>query len=199
MSPRARRLARGWVAAFTATALAAGSHAALDGTWPSSLIMALSLCLAAPVCMLLSGRRISRLGTAASVVVSQALLHTLFAQSAGAAHVLDHGHHHGAAATADGAQVLISAVPPMAHHGLPMVVGHVVAALATYALLRHGEVAVLRLVDAVSLRVLGLLTLHPRPVAVPVRRRTAWASPRALADQLLLSCLCGYRGPPVAA
>ena len=79
MSPRARRLARGWVAAFLATTLAAGSHAAVDGTWPSPLIIALSMCLAAPLCMLLAGRALSRWSVAGSVLLSQALLHTLYA------------------------------------------------------------------------------------------------------------------------
>ena len=102
MSPRARRLARGWVAAFVATTLAAGSHAAVDGSWPSPLIIALSMCLAAPLCMLLAGRVLSRWSVAGSVLLSQALLHTLYAQSGGMAHAIDHTHHH-AAPTPQGA------------------------------------------------------------------------------------------------
>lgn len=198
MSPRARRLARGWTTGLVATTLAAGSHAALDGTWPSPLVIALSTCLAAPVCMLLSGRALSRVGVAANVAVSQLLLHVLFAQSTGMVHAVDHTHHHGAAAV-DGPQVLITSLPPVAHHGGGMLVAHVVAALATYALLRHGEVAVLRLLETFSLRVLHLLTALPRPVLTAVPPRTSWSSPRALSDQLLLSSLYGYRGPPVAA
>lgn len=198
MSPRARRLARGWIAALLATVLAAGSHAALDGTWPPPLVIALSTCLAAPVCMLLSGRTLSRVGVAASVAVSQLLLHVLFAQSGAMVHAVEHTHHHGSTAL-EGPQLLLTPVPQVTHHHGAMLVAHVVAALATYALLRHGEVALVRLLATCSLRVLRLLTLLPRPVLPPVPRRTSWSSPRALSDQLLLSSLCGYRGPPAAA
>ncbi|OXS85377.1 hypothetical protein [Kocuria marina] len=197
MSPRARRLARGWVAAFVATTLAAGSHAAVDGTWPSPLIIALSMCLAAPLCMLLAGRALSRWSVAGSVLLSQALLHTLYAQSGGMAHAIDYTHHH-AASTADGPAVVIS-VLPAAHHGCGMLAAHAVAAVATYVLLRHGETAAFRLLNAVSLRVLRILVLALRPVTTAVPRRTSWTSPRALADQLLLSSVCGYRGPPALA
>lgn len=197
MSPRARRLARGWSAALLGTTLAAGSHAALDGTWPPPLVIALSTCLAAPVCMLLSGRALSRAGVAASVAVSQLLLHLLFAQSGAMVHAATRTHHHGTAALEEPQQLLTS-VPPVTHHSGAMLAAHVLAALATYALLRHGEVAVVRLLAACSLRVLRLLNLLPRPVLPPVPRRTSWSSPRALSDQLLLSSLCGYRGPPAA-
>ncbi|RKQ34862.1 PDZ domain-containing protein [Kocuria tytonis] len=198
MSPRARRLARGWVAALVATTLAAGSHAAMDGTWPSPIIVALSTCLAAPVCMLLAGRVLSRGSVVCAVVVSQTLLHTLFAQSGGVAHAVDHSHHQLAAA-ADGPAVVVSVLPGSAHHGTGMLVAHGVAALATYLLLRHGEMAVFRLLDALSLRVLRLLTAVVRPVTAVVPRRISWTSPRSLADQLLLSSVCAYRGPPAIA
>lgn len=196
MSRRARRLARGWVAAVVATTLAAGSHAAVDGTWPSLMIVALSTCLAAPLCMLLAGRTLSRWCVALSVVLSQALLHTLFAQSAGAMTAVDHTHHH-VAAVADGPAVVIS-VAPVAHHGGSMLAAHVVAALATYILLRHGEVAGFRLLGSLSLRIQRILAPVLRPVAT-VPRRVSWTSPRSLSDQLLLSSVCGYRGPPVIA
>ncbi|MDO4918197.1 hypothetical protein [Kocuria sp.] len=195
MSPRAHRLARGWVVALVATTLAAGSHAAVDGNWPSLLIIALSTCLAAPVCMLLGGRALSRWSMAAAVGLSQALLHILFANSAGGMQLVDHTHHHVAAA-GDGPAVVISGLPDVAHHGAGMLAAHAVAALATYALLRRGEVTLFRLVAALSLRVLRILRVVVRPVLVAVPRRVSWSSPRALVDQLLLSCVCGYRGPP---
>lgn len=195
MSRRAHRLARGWVAAFVATTLAAGSHAAADGSWPPVLIVALSTCLAAPVCMLLAGRVLSRGSVAGAVLSSQMLLHVLFAHSGGAVHTVDHTHHHGAAA-ADGPAVVVSVLPSASHHGGGMLAAHVVAAMATYLLLRHGEVALFRLLHALSLRVLRILHAVRRPVTVAVPRRTSWTSPRALADQLLLSSVCGYRGPP---
>ena len=193
MSRRARRLARGWVAAVVATTLAAGSHAAVDGTWPSLMIVALSTCLAAPLCMLLAGRMLSRSCVALSVALSQALLHPPFAPSAGA---MPAGapNHHPVAAGADGPP----AVPPVAHHGGSMLAAHVVAALATYILLRHGEVAGFRLLGSLSLRIQRILAPVLRPVAT-VPRRVSWTSPRSLSDQLLLPSVCGYRGPPVIA
>ena len=197
MSRRAHRLARGWVAAFVATTLAAGSHAAADGSWPPVLIVALSTCLAAPLCMLLAGRVLSRGSVAGAVLSSQMLLHVLFAHSGGAVHTIDHTHHHGAAA-ADGPAVVVS-VLPSSHHGGGMLAAHVVAAVATYLLLRHGELALFRLLHALALRVLRILRAVRRPVVVAVPRRTSWISPRALADQLLLSSVCGYRGPPALA
>ena len=80
-----------------------------------------------------------------------------------------------------------------------MLVAHAVAALATYLLLRHGEVAAFRLLDAFSVRVLRILAPVLRPVTVEVPRRTSWTSPRALTPQLLLPSVCGYRGPPAFA
>ena len=195
MSRRAHRLARGWVAAFVATTLAAGSHAAADGSWPPLLIVTLSTCLAAPLCMLLAGRVLSRGSVAGAVLSSQMLLHVIFAHSGGVVHTVDRTHHHAAAAT-DGPAVVVSVLPSAAHHDGGMLAAHAVAAVATYLLLRHGEVAFFRLLYSLSLCVLRILRAVRRPVTVAVPRRTSWTSPRALADQLLLSSVCGYRGPP---
>lgn len=197
MSTRVHRLARGWLAAFVATTLAAGSHAAVGGGWPDPLIVALAVCLAAPLCMVLAGRVLSRWCVAGSVLLSQALLHTLYAASGGTAHAIDHTHHH-LGGVADGPAVVIS-VTPAAHHDAGMLASHAVGAVATYALLRHGETAAFRLLEALSLRVMRILVAGLRPVITVVPRRTSWTSPRALVDQLLLSCVCGYRGPPVTA
>ena len=94
---------------------------------------------------------------------------------------------------------MVVSVLPASHHGHGMLVAHAVAAVATYLLLRHGEVALFRLLHALSLRVLRILRAVRRPVTVAVPRRTSWVSPRALVDQLLLSSVCGYRGPPALA
>lgn len=55
MTPRALRLIRGWVAAFVATTLAVLAHVAAGGQWPSVMLYALCVALAAPVCMVLAG------------------------------------------------------------------------------------------------------------------------------------------------
>lgn len=195
MSPRARRLARGWAAAFVTTTFAAGSHAVVDGSWPPALVIALSMCLAAPVCMLLAGAVLSRAAVTAAVAVSQGLFHGLFAHSGHGATVVDHTHH--LIASAD--PQLVIAVSGTAHHGSGMLAAHALAAAATYVLLRHGEVAAMRSLGAVALRVLRLL-VRPVPLPVPrLPRRTSWLSPRALADQLLLPRVHGHRGPPAPA
>ena len=132
---------------------------------------------------------------AGAVLSSQMLLHVIFAHSGGVVHTVDRTHHHAAAAT-DGPAVVVSVLPSAAHHDGGMLAAHAVAAVATYLLLRHGEVAFFRLLYSLSLCVLRILRAVRRPVTVAVPRRTSWTSPRALADQLLLSSVCGYRGPP---
>lgn len=197
MASRARRLARGWGASLIATGLGAASHAAVDGTWPPVILMLLSAALAAPVCMLLAGRVLSRVSIAAAVVASQGILHWLFAQSGHGVTAVDHTHHVTSTAAAESTpQLVVTLAPDLAHHGAGMVAAHVIAAIATYALLRHGEVASVRLLDAVSLRVLALVRVPVLPVLRTVPRRIAWTSPRALTDQLLLPVVHGFRGPP---
>ena len=197
MSSRARRLARGWGASLIATGLGAASHAAVDGTWPPVILMLLSAALAAPVCMLLAGRVLSRVSIAAAVVASQGILHWLFAQSGHGITAVDHTHHVTGAAAESSPQLVVTMAPELAHHGAGMFAAHVIAATATYALLRHGEVAAVRLIDAVSLRVLAWVSVPVLPVSRTVPRRIAWTSPRALSDQLLLPVVHGFRGPPV--
>ncbi|MEX5272358.1 hypothetical protein RF638_00195 [Kocuria sp. CPCC 205235] len=196
MSSRARRLARGWAASLIATSLGAASHAAVDGTWPPVILILLSAALAAPVCMLLAGRVLSRVSVAAAVVASQGLLHGLFAQSGHGVTAVDHTHHVTGAVAEGTPQLVVTLAPDLAHHGAGMLAAHVIAAAATYALLRHGEVAAVRLLDAVSLRVLALVSVPVLPVIRAVPRRIAWTSPRALTDQLLLPVVHGFRGPP---
>lgn len=197
MSSRARRLARGWGASLIATGLGAASHAAVDGTWPPVILMLLSAALAAPVCMLLAGRVLSRVSIAAAVVASQGILHWLFAQSGHGITAVDHTHHVTGAAAESSPQLVVAMAPELAHRGAGMFAAHVIAAAATYALLRHGEVAAVRLIDAVSLRVLAWVNVPVLPVIRTVPRRIAWTSPRALSDQLLLPVVHGFRGPPV--
>ncbi len=197
MSSRARRLARGWGASLIATGLGAASHAAVDGTWPPVILMLLSAALAAPVCMLLAGRVLSRVSIAAAVVASQGILHWLFAQSGHGITAVDHTHHVTGAAAESSPQLVVAMAPELAHRGAGMFAAHVIAATATYALLRHGEVAAVRLIDAVSLRVLAWVSVPVLPVIRTVPRRIAWTSPRALSDQLLLPVVHGFRGPPV--
>ncbi|WP_223286463.1 hypothetical protein [Kocuria atrinae] len=149
--------------------------------------------------MLLAGRVLSRVSVAAAVVASQGILHGLFAQSGHGVTAVDHTHHVTSAAAEGTPQLVVTLAPDLGHHGMGMLVAHLIAAMATYALLRHGEVASVRLLDAVSLRVLALVRVPVLPVLPVMRtvpRRIAWTSPRALVDQLLLPVVHGFRGPP---
>lgn len=199
MASRARRLARGWTASLIATGLGSASHAAVDGTWPPLILVLLSAALAAPVCILLAGRVLSRVSVAAAVLVSQGFLHGLFAQSGHGVTAVDHTHHATSTAAEGAPQLVVTMVPDLTHHGLGMMAAHMMAAAATYALLRHGEVAAVRLVEAVSLRVLTWVKAPALPVIRTVPRRIAWTSPCALTDQLLLPVVHGFRGPPTRA
>ncbi|MBD2761667.1 hypothetical protein IEE91_02405 [Kocuria sp. cx-455] len=196
MASRARRLARGWAASLIATGLGAASHAAVDGTWPPVILMLLSASLAAPVCMLLGGKVLSRVSVAAAVVASQGLFHSVFAQAGHGITAVDHTHHAVGAVAEGGPQLVVTTAPDLVHHGAGMLAAHIVAAVATYLLLRHGEVAAMRLVDAVSLRVSAWVSVPLPPMIRTVPRRIAWTSPRALTDQLLLPVVHGFRGPP---
>lgn len=196
MASRARRLARGWAASLIATGLGAASHAAVDGTWPPLILILLSAALAAPVCMLLAGRLLSRMSVAAAVLASQGLFHGLFAQSGHGVTAVDHTHHVTGAGVEGTPQLVVSVAPGLAHHGAGMLAAHVIAAVATYALLRHGEVTAVRLLEVLSLRVLAWVRVPVLPVIRTVPRRIAWTSPRALTDQLLLPVVQSFRGPP---
>lgn len=146
--------------------------------------------------MLLAGRLLSRVSTAAAVLLSQGLFHVVFAGGGGAT-VTDHTGHHASAAFQDGPNVVIVAAEHA--HGSEMLAAHAVAAALTYLLMRRGELAGVRLLDAVALRVLRLVTVTRTPVLPLSRPRAAWTSPRALTDQLLLPTLNGHRGPPTFA
>jgi hypothetical protein len=79
-----------------------------------------------------------------------------------------------------------------------MWLGHAVAAVLTVALLRHGEVAVVRLVQAMRLRVTAFLPLfqplpaRPPAAALPVNRPVRPL--RNLGAPLLVM---RHRGPPL--
>ena len=114
MSPRARRLARGWAGAAIATSAAALSHAAAGGQAPPVVLVLLSLALSGPLCMALAGRVLSRSSLLLGVLLSQSVLHALFAASGGAGTVahaahpsLDHAAQHGATGGAPGPALVL--------------------------------------------------------------------------------------------
>ncbi|WP_424346623.1 hypothetical protein [Kocuria sp. CH-021] len=203
MSPRARRLARGWAGASVATSAAVLSHAAAGGQAPPAVLVLLSLALSGPLCMALAGRVLSRSSLLLGVLLSQSVLHTLFAASGGVstvAHAAQHSAHHGGAAGSPGAgPALVLEVQSHAEHGgAVMVVAHVLAALAAYVLMRHGEVAAVVLLEALRLRVRRLRQALTAPVVVARPRAVRAGRPHVLTDQSLLRPVRSHRGPPRA-
>ncbi|MFE7632305.1 hypothetical protein [Kocuria sp. NPDC057446] len=205
MDPRARRLARGWAGAGIATSAAVLSHAAADGQAPPAVLVLLSLALSGPLCIALAGRVLSRSSLLLGVLLSQSVLHALFAASGGAGAVsratsssLHHAAQHGAAAGPYGAgPALVLEVQTHAEHGgTAMVVAHVLAALAAYVLMRHGEVAAVVLLEALRLRVRRRRPVRPSPVVAHRPRSVQAGRPHVLTDQALLRPVRSHRGPP---
>ncbi|MET4058791.1 hypothetical protein ABIB35_000316 [Arthrobacter sp. UYP6] len=220
MSTRAARLVRGWAAAFSATAVAAASHVLAGGVIPHPSIVLFCLALSAMVSCALAGRALSLPGTIGSVLASQGIFHLLFTvggagMAAGttgppAAGLSAAGHagHAGHAAAADPAALAAQftdagaagAMTAAGHSSAAMWLGHLLAAAATVVLLRNGEAALLRILEAMRLRITQLLPLIlPLPLGprIPKLSTLVPAAPRRNLGVPLL--VMRHRGPPAAA
>ncbi|MGK9149036.1 hypothetical protein KXS11_15500 [Plantibacter flavus] len=202
MTERWARVVRGAAAALFATFSAALSHTLGGAAAPSMFVLLIGGTFALLVCVLLAGRRISAVGVAASVLVSQLGYHALFTlvPSTAAATVTSTGtigsgnwHQHGVVEFAS------SGVATSAHvHAGPTMWGaHLVAAVATIAAILFAERVVRAAIAALAVRVLArrAAVLH----LVPSPRRVRWARvnerPRNLGVVLLH---LRHRGPPVS-
>lgn len=186
MTPRHVRALRGTTAAWVATIVAATGHTLGGGGAPSPAFVIAIGVLAAPLAVVLAGRRLATWRVALTVALSQALFHGAFALTAGADPSALHGHHVGHLAGHLGTVVLPDP---------PMLVAHAVAAVVTVAALTRGE----RMLRALGR---GIRSLFPRlavsaaplvfrPLRVPVR-----AAVDAVGARVVLSDL-SRRGPPV--
>lgn len=194
---RARRAARGAVAASVATFVALLSHVTGGGEVPGAAGVVVPWALSFVVCTALAGRRLSAVRLGAAVAVSQVLFHTLFVLGSydlGAA-----GHVHG------GAALVLGTVSgqPIAPADTAMWVGHAVAALATTLALHRGErtLAVLR-----ELAHRSIVWLRARADVLvagvgpsPLRRMLAVVVAEARPVSPVLAASVRRRGPPVAA
>ncbi|MFI7743823.1 hypothetical protein [Kocuria rhizosphaericola] len=202
MSPRARRLVRGWSGAAIATSAAVLSHGAAGGQAPPAVLVLLSLALSGPLCMALAGRVLSRSSLLLGVLLSQSVLHALFAGAGGVstvAHATHHAAQHGSAASLGTGPALVLDVQSHAEHGgAVMLASHVLAALAAYVLMRHGEVAGVVLLEALRLRVRRWRQAQSAPVVVGRPRAVRAGRPHVLTDQALLRPVRSHRGPPRA-
>ena len=197
MTARGLRLVRGWIGAVVATFVAAGSHILAGGDAPELPLLLLALALSGLACTALTGRGLSLWRLSAGVALSQGLFHWLFSGAAAPHGTIGpaSGHLAHSPALEPAGRILASA----ADHTSPVMwLGHAVAALLTVAFLRHGEVAVVRLVRAMRLRVTAFLPLllplpvRPAPAALPANRPVRPL--RNLGAPLLVM---RHRGPPL--
>ncbi|WP_295790536.1 hypothetical protein, partial [uncultured Microbacterium sp.] len=146
---RAQRAVRGAAAAAVATFVATVSHGAVDSALPSAINVAVALCLATPVCVLLAGRTMSWWRLSTAIVLSQALFHGILALDlTGGGDVT--AAHHGAATMAWDA-----VTPAHTAHSPWMWVAHAFAAVATIVALGRGE----RALQAIARFVVAVLAV----------------------------------------
>ncbi|MDZ4351653.1 MAG: hypothetical protein U1B81_03395 [Arthrobacter sp.] len=167
------------------------------GKAPEPLLLLLALALSGLACTALTGRGLSLWRLSAGVALSQGLFHWLFS---GAAATHDAappaGGHLGHSPGLEPAGTIISSA---ADHTSPLMwLGHAFAAILTVAVLRHGEVAALRLVQAMRLHVTSFLPLFQTFPALPAAAVLPANQPvrplRNLGAPLLV---LRHRGPPL--
>lgn len=145
------RVMRASAVAVTAVGSAAAGHATAGHQAPHPVVVLLALAMSIPVCVNLSGVRLPRVRLAASIALSQALLHGLFAlfpaersspaearsPAVGAgAHHAEHAHQ--PALAAPEALSVGGGIPEPGD--ATMVAAHAGAGLLTYGVLRRGQV-----------------------------------------------------------
>lgn len=199
----AAKLIRGALAAVVAVGSAALAHAVAGHHGPHWIVLVLALAVSVPVCVQLSGIRLSRRRLTAAVATSQAFLHGLFAMmpasSAGSVDLVGDPHlHHQQHLVLDvGINAAAQAGDP--HSGATMLATHTAAALLSYGLLRRGETLLYAIADQLSLApVFILLTGAPSVIAgqdglrIPVT-----TAPDSTADAWAGADARTLRGPPV--
>ena len=202
MTVRGMRFVRGWAAAFVATFIAAFSHVLAGGSAPDSPVLVLSLALSGLVCTVLAGRVLSLWRLSTAVVLSQGLFHGLFSlgsASTAADPMAAHASH--AAHTiqaASGSGLTGTGAMVMDHSSPLMWAGHALAALATIAVLRHGEVTAVRLIMALRLKLVCFLPIFRLPAVESDARVIPADWPvRALRNLGAPLLVMRHRGPPL--
>ncbi|MFB4348381.1 hypothetical protein [Microbacterium sp. CR_7] len=190
MTTRQLRLLRAASATSVATLLAAVSHTVAGGAAPHPLLILAVAALLMPPAALLVGIRPSLTRLTATVLVSQAVFHSVF-QALGAptadAAVLGHAHH-----------LDLASLGPVAAVSAPdalMVAAHVLAAVLTTALLWRGESVVRRVATWVLARL--RLAVVSAPAAHRAPARPIVVRPFAATDAVLRPL--SRRGPPLNA
>ena len=186
MTSRQLRLLRAAAASSIATLLAASSHTLAGGAAPHPLLVLAISVLLVPLASLLIGARVSKPRVALTVLVSQAVFHVVF-QLLGAptGSTIALGHHHDLIPLG---AVTIAALPALA-----MIAGHIAAAVATTALLWHGEA----LVRGIACWVLALARRAAAPAPAEHRRPAELVSHRHPLVDNARSAAVSRRGPPL--
>jgi len=194
---RSERLLKALAVACLSTGVALAMHVAGGGALPTPSGIAVPFILALAAGAQLAGATPSRWRLAAAVTVSQAAFHVLFSWGAGAtmsvapglgAHA---GHDPRALAlTVGGGHTMQSHLTPA------MVAAHALAALGTYAVLRHAEA----LLEAGRRWARDLVSrLEPPSTRALVPAGRTLAARPALARRLrIVAHAQGVRGPPLS-
>lgn len=193
MSPRQLRTLRGVSAAAVATLVAATAHTLAGGGAPPPAFVASVIVLAAPLAVLLVGRKLSLPRVTAIVLAAQALFHTAFGviSSVPLPAGGTTGHHHAPAplALSEPTEATTALLPQAV-----MLIAHLLAAVVTVLALHRGEHLLRALARGVG-RVLQRAAVHP-PTEWPRPALPAVAPAHPIA---LITRFCGVtrRGPPV--
>ncbi len=205
---RATQLARGAAAAAVALFLAAFSHGVAAGEAPGWPGLALSAFVALAVSVALVGRRSSPLRVVLATAASQLVFHLLFSVGAGAGggallRVSGDAHHPTVTMLPDASAGPLASGAAVVGHGhtdAAMLLGHVLAWLATVAYLlaveaaawralrRAARAVLVRAVDEAS--ALAAVPVPAGPLVRPLARDRARLRGRQLLAQLR------HRGPP---
>jgi len=190
---RRQRALRGVGASALAVFVAALFHVAGGGAEPTAVAMAVGFLLAAPVCVLLAGRRPALWRLALSVAVAQFGFHFLF--GLGQPSDVTFGGDT-AMAGMPGMQLAVSGGAPAELATSTMWAGHAAAALVTIAALRHGEQLMRRMLQLAARFLVRVVALISLPVAPTARAAASALVPPLLSPQFLIGAL-RHRGPPV--
>lgn len=196
------RVARGGLAGSLSAAVAGASHFAVDPANPDPVVVAAAVAVAIGVCVLLAGHRMGPVRLGAAVTLSQGAYHLLFSRpgtnTAGTASGPGHGVELAAGHPHPLPGALSSDAVLLGSGHWPMLLVHMLAVVATYLLLRHGERAWWSVVDVLGAPVRRLLAPTTPPITAPLPlREPNGALPHNLHD---LGCALGIitpRGPPV--
>lgn len=191
---RQRQLIRAWLVACAATGCGATSHLIAGGHLPHPLILALATSLAALLTLGVSQLKLSRSSLAAGVLSGQGLIHGLYSHAQPLSFAPAGGHMHGGH-IAD--QLSVGSVPAESQ-SLAMWVGHMCAAVATYALLVYGDQMVALLCSLLGAAHKFFSRLHPRGFLPVKPYRPGFLRPGTLASTYHGRCRL-IRGPPTFA